>query len=72
MSYLRAYQTRSGTVALHTLRRLPQSLMKMTSPALYIIIVQEEETQLASVSTLHQARAGAGLEPLEISPEVQS
>lgn len=46
--------------------------MKMTSPALNIIIVQEEETQLAGVSTLHQARAGAGLEPLEISPEVQS
>ena len=31
MSYLRAYQTRLGIVALHTLLRLLMSLTKMTS-----------------------------------------
>ena len=47
-------------------------LVKMTSSALYIIIVQEEVTQLPGVSTLHQARAGTGLVALKISIKTQT
>ena len=40
-------------------------LINITASTLDIIIVRHEVTELARVSTLHQSRAGAGLEALK-------